>query len=71
MEVMVSPDCGTRIAATNGDELVEYAATALMDYYQHPEKVAAQGKVAQSRVETVYRWNLNVDQIEKMYLQVK
>ena len=71
MDVMVSKDCGTRIAATNDDELIDRAAAALMDCYHHPEKIAAQGMAAQARVETVYRWNLTVDQIEKIYLQVK
>lgn len=70
MADIVTPECGTAVTTESPDAIVGMYAEALLDYYGHPEKIAAHGKGAVERIKNHYSWDAVGRQFDSIYSQI-
>lgn len=70
MKDVVAHNCGVRIAAASPHELITQMAEALLDFYQHPERVRELGEAGQARIKAEYQWSRIADAINQQYSEV-
>ena len=70
MKDMVRDACGTKVAASMPEGLVDGLKDALIEYYQDPVTIQNRGRAGQENVCSTYSWAKCGDEINRLFALV-
>lgn len=67
---MVTNETGTKIAVESYEQILDDIVKAIMNYEGDSQKTRNQGMAARKRVEEMYSWKHNIDELSKVYDEI-